>query len=247
MSLDDLTLDGGEIWGTSAEGPSEKSEKQKESSRRAQSQLQKTQKDEKKAKQDNDDLFVILSRFIQNPLYEELIPSVILLLQNSYPSRFILVIIALVYPEASQYLLQKIGKNISPDTYKEIHRYPEMHQFHDDHLDTSIRDWVTLWMSSAQEFLSQSESSVILHQKTLDLFASSTRSIAEKSVSIFFSFFLQSSNVTIESKKSETYAVFIISEYENVLHTFLDHADADLKKQTTINTNDLFGIDTSNV
>lgn len=245
MSLDDLTLDGGEISGTSAEAPSERSEKQKESSRRAQSQLQKTQKDEKKAKQDNDDLFLILSRFIQNPFYEDLIPSVILLLQNSYPSRFILVIIALVYPEAAHYLFQKIGKNIPPDVYTKIHRYPEAHQFHDHHLDPSIRDWVTLWMSSAQDFLSQSESSVILHQKTLNLFDASTRSIAEKSVSIFFSFFLWTSNVTIDAKKSEAYAVFIVSEYENVIRTFLDHADEDLKKQSSINSNDLFGIDSS--
>lgn len=242
MSLDDISLDGSEIWGTSSETPSEKSEKQKESSRKAQSQLQKTQKDEKKAKQDNDDLFLILSKFIKNPLYEELIPSVVLLLQNSYPSRFILITIALIYPEASHYLFLKLGKNIQTDIYTKIHHYDQVHEFHDDHLDTSIRDWVTLWMTSAQEFLSQNDSSVILHQKMLDLFSSPMRSIAEKSVSVFFSFFLHRSNVTIEPKKSETYALFIISEYEKVIRTFIDTADEELKKPSTINTNDFFGM-----
>lgn len=242
MSLDDLSLDGNEIWGTSSEAPSEKSEKQKESSRRAQSQLQKTQKDEKKAKQDNDDLFLILSRFIKNPLYEELIPSVVLLLQSSYPSRFIIVIIALIYPEAAHYLFLKLGKNIPVDLYTKIHHYDNVHEFHDDRLDTSIRNWVTLWMSSAQEFLSQNESSVILHQKTLDLFSWPMRSVAEKSVSLFFSFFLRTSNVSIEAKKSETYAFFIISEYEKVIRTFLDTADEDLRKPSPINTNDFFGM-----
>ncbi len=242
MSLDDLSLESGEIWGTSSEAPSEKSEKQKESSRRAQSQLQKTQKDEKKAKQDNDDLFLILARFIKNPLYEELIPSVVLLLQNSYPSRFILVIIALVYPEAAHHLFIKLGKNIPIDTYTKIHHYSELCEFHDDHLDTSIRDWVTLWMGSAQEFLSRNDNSVILHQKTIDLLSTSTRNIAEKSVSVFFSFFLKTANVTIESRKSETYALFIISEYEKILHMFLDSADNDLTQKTSVNTNDFFGM-----
>ncbi len=242
MSLDDLNLDGGEIWGTSSEAPSERSEKQKESSRRAQSQLQKTQKDEKKAKQDNDDLFIILARFIKNPLYEDLIPSVVLLLQNSFPSRFTLIIIALVYPEAAHYLFLKLSKNIPTDIYTNIHHYDEIHQFHDDQLDPSLRNWVTLWMSSAQEFLSQSDNSVILHQKTLELFSSPTRSMVEKSMSIFFTFFLRRSNVIIEPKKSETYAIFIISEYEKVLRVFLDAADEDLKKSSIVNTNDFFGM-----
>jgi hypothetical protein len=55
----------------------EVSEKQKESYKKAQAQIQKSQKDEKKAKSDNDDLFAILLRFIQNPYYEELIPMIV--------------------------------------------------------------------------------------------------------------------------------------------------------------------------
>jgi hypothetical protein len=48
----------------------EKSEKQKESYKKAQTQIQKSKKDEKKAKGDNEELFHILTRFISNPYYE---------------------------------------------------------------------------------------------------------------------------------------------------------------------------------
>jgi hypothetical protein len=83
----------------------EVSEKQKESYKKAQVQIQKSQKDERKAKSDNDDLFAILLRFIQNPYYEELIPMIIELLQISTPSRLILIYIAILYPEAALYIL----------------------------------------------------------------------------------------------------------------------------------------------
>ena len=89
----------------------EQSEKQRESYKKAQAQIQKSQKDEKKAKGDNDQLFAILERFIQNPYYEELIPLVTTLLQRAVPSRYILTLIALFYPEATIHLLTAIGKH----------------------------------------------------------------------------------------------------------------------------------------
>lgn len=73
----DLDLESGGGISGSAEVAREASEKQKESSKKAQAQLQKTQKDEKKAHQDNALLFQVLSRFLQNPYYESLVPSVV--------------------------------------------------------------------------------------------------------------------------------------------------------------------------
>lgn len=99
------SLDSGNGPSSGSEKASEQSEKQKESSKRAQSQLQKTKKDEQKAKGDNTILFYILTRFIQNPLYDELIPTVTILLESTYPSRFILCIISLIFPEAAQHVL----------------------------------------------------------------------------------------------------------------------------------------------
>ncbi len=242
MSLEELTLDSGELASNASEAPSEKSEKQKESSKKAQAQLQKTQKDEKKAKQDNDDLFILLSRFIQNPLYESLIPDVVLLLQNGYPSRFILTLMALVYPESAYMIFHKVEKNIDTTIYASLHHYKEQIVFSNDTLHPSLREWVTLWMSSSQLFLLQDESSVILQQKTLNLFETPLSHISHTAVSHFFSFFLASRNIIIEKKQADTYSDFILSEYQNTIKKFLQNADIDLKKAMTIEETDLFGI-----
>jgi hypothetical protein len=168
-------------------------------------------------------------RFIQNPLYEELIPSTILLLEKAYPSRFILVIIALVFGEAAYFIFGKLGKETPIDIYTNIHHYPLPHKFHDEDIHSSIRYWITLWMSRAQEFLSQEESSAILTQKTSTLLHSTnSRSIAQESMKVFFVFFLASKNIVIDSKKADLYAEFIISEYEKTLDIFLLNVDKEL-------------------
>jgi hypothetical protein len=242
MSFDDLSLDGSEV-GSSPEAPSEKSEKQKETSRRAQAQLQKTQKDEKKAKSDNDDLFDLLSRFIQNPLYEDIIPTVVLLLQNAYPSRFILVSIALIYPEASYYLFQKLQKSIPHNIYTQMHHYEKAHPFHNDDMHPSIRDWVTLWMSSSQEFLTTEDSSVVLMQKLIHLLSESpTRRVAHVGISEIFRFFFLERNVIIDKPKADAYAEFIIIQLENSLNLSLESTDKDLRTGEVLDTNSLFGI-----
>lgn len=242
MSLEELNLDGGEIASNASEAPSEKSEKQKESSRRAQAQLQKTQKDEKKAKQDNDDLFLLLARFIQNPLYESLIGDVVLLLQNAYPSRFILVLIALVYPEAAHYLFDKINKHVDTKVYTDLYHYTNLEPFHNDTLHPSLREWVTLWMSSSQEFLRQKESSVVLQQKTITLFSAPTKIVARESITKFFIFFLASKNISIQPNTASTYGDFILTEYEKVILSFLKDADVDLRDDIKLDARDLFGM-----
>ncbi len=242
MSLDELTLDGNEIWGTSREAPSEKSEKQKEVSRRAQVQLQKTQKDEKKAKGDNDDLFLLLAQFIKNPLYEVLIPSITILLQHAYPSRFILTLTALVYPDAAHYLFEKLEKKIPIDRYIRLYTYPERHIFHNDDIHPSLRDWVTLWMTSSQQFLVNNSTSTILTEKLMLLLASPERSRAIESISDIFWYFFSTKNVTLEKDKADTYAHFILTQLEQVLSEYLKSSDPDLRAGEGVDINTLFGI-----
>ena len=93
---------------SSPEAIREKSEKQKESYKKAQAQIQRAQKDEKKAKGDNDELFQILTRFIQNPYYESLVPRLTELLSIAFPSRPILGMLALIYPDAAYLVLSTI-------------------------------------------------------------------------------------------------------------------------------------------
>jgi hypothetical protein len=124
MSLDDLHIseDPGGV-GQSSEAPSEVGEKQRAAAKKAQVQLQKTQKDERKAKIDSDEIFHILSKFIQNPLYEECYSSIIALLQAEYPSRFALAITALVYPEASYFLFSKTGRDDEISRITQLYSY----------------------------------------------------------------------------------------------------------------------------
>lgn len=242
MSLDELNLDSSEVWWNSAETPSEKNEKQKEPSKRAQIQLQKTQKDEQKAKWDNVALFHILTRFIQNPLYEDLIPSVITLLEAAYPSRYIISIIALVYPQAAQYILLHTGKSEAIEKYKNLHRYADRTIFHNDTMHESIREWVSLWMSTTQEFLIARDSSIILHQKCITLLSGEKRSVIKNAIMVFFTYFFDMRNVSIEANKAETYAVFILWEYEKSVNTYLSLSDTDLRFQSSIDANSLFGL-----
>lgn len=241
MSLDDLSLESSDGNISSAETPSPQSEKQKESSRRAQAQLQKTQKDEKKARSDNDDLFSILSRFINNPLYSELVPEITILLQNNYPSRFLLVLIALVSPEASYYLLEKTGRNDFKSKVLSLYRYPESVEFTDS-IDSSLRDWITLWLTLGEQFITHPEASVVLVQKFSSLLESSHGNVAKESLAKIFQFFFSERNVILSLDKARAYSDFILSQLKTSLDTALIHMDSDLKEVKEISQRDLFGI-----
>jgi hypothetical protein len=242
MSLDELSLDSGEGIGASAEAPSEKSEKQREQSKKAQAQLQKTQKDEKKAKTDNDELFFLLTRFIKNPLYEELVPMVVLLLQKEYPSRFLLVIIALVFPEASAYLLRQTGLDEKVSTISGLFHSSEKVLFDDTILDPSLREWITLWLTATERFLLSSSASTILSQKLLWLIIKNEDGVTLDSVGVFFRHFFISRNIIISEEKSRAYAWYIISQMRDSLDAHIITLDPELRREQSVDARDLFGV-----
>ena len=218
------------------------SEKQREKAKKAQAQLQKTQKDEKKAQADNVALFAILVRFIENPLYEELIPSITELLTRSFPSRFILTIVAIIYPEAAQYLFATLGKHEEVEKYMHLHRYPENIPFDDRALHASIREWITLWLARSQTFLTHPEGSTVLKTRLLALLSPPHEEVAKKVLSQFFQSFLSLRNVTIGEKQADTYAEFILSEYKKSLREYMKGADMDLAIHSNLRAEDLFGL-----
>lgn len=242
MESENSEFESGNWLSSSWEASKEKSERQKESSKRAQSQLQKIQKDEKKAKWDNEDLFLILSRFIQNPLYETQILWVTSLLEKTYSSRFIMSVVALVFPEAAQFVLRATGNQSLISQITHLHHYELRQKFDDETIHASIRDWMSTWIRVSQEFLTQEESSLILMEKLSNLLASSDRKYALLVLSDFFSFFFDMRNLSIDTKKSLAYADFILSELQISLLKYLDTSDTDLRKWEEIDTNRLFGI-----
>lgn len=242
MSFDELTLDTSEGPSSASEGPKEQSEKQRESSRRAQAQLQKVQKDEKKAKADNEELFRILSRFIQNPLYSDLIGDVTILLQNNFPSRFLLFVISLVYPEASYHLLETTGQSSQKDKVLALYHYKEPTPF-DDSIHATLRDWITLWLTAGEQFITHPEASVVLVQKFSNLISTAPQSeIAKKSLARVFWFFFATKNVILSPEKSLAYSDFILSQLKTSLDSSLVHMDSDLKEYREIRERDIFGI-----
>ena len=59
---------------------------------------------------------------------------------------------------------------------------------------------------------------------------------------VFFTYFFDMRNVSIEANKAETYAVFILWEYEKSVNTYLSLSDTDLRFQSSIDANSLFGL-----
>ncbi len=226
------------------EAVKEKSEKQREAYKKAQSQLQKSQKDEKKAKVDSDDLFAILSRFIQNPYYETLIPMITELLQSGVPPRFIIGLTALVYPESALYVLTKIGKKEGIEHLLSIYRYPEQTRFDEHNLHPSIRNWMSYWVQFSGTYLTKPDASEILWQKLSEILVKNdVRWVVEEGIHQFLQFFFISRNINIPSKITESYAQFIVREHKKTLEQFLQNSDPDLTGSHEMNQIHLFGLE----
>lgn len=240
MELDNFDLDSSNWISGSPEAIGEKSEKQKESAKKAYSQLQKTQKDEKKAKGDNDQLFILLTKFIQNPLYEELVPDITKLLELAFPSRFILTIVSLVYPDAADYIFRKTNDHQNFSNILHLHVYEKVIDFDEDTIHESIRTWISLWMNVSQKFLLQEDASIILHKKLIDIISTNNRQVANEVFRNFFVFFFERRNVQIDQNRAQLYSSFIISEFEKGIKKILENSDKDLTSTTQLDSNTLF-------
>lgn len=236
--IESPSLDSGSWLSTWWEKTREQSEKQRESYKKAQTQIQKSQKDEKKAKGDNDNLFVILERFIQNPYYEELIPLVTELLRLSVPSRYILTLIALFYPEATIYLLTAIGKHDDIKILLSMHREEDLVDFDESSLHPSIRTWMSTWVQAGQLFIVQDTMSTILKKKLLDLFQSNIALSDALSEGIYF--FFTSRNLRVSKKTTQSYAVHITHEYIVALKKSIQWWEQDLLEDVSLDNHALF-------
>ena len=224
----------------SPEAIREKSEKQKESYKKAQAQIQKSQKDEKKAKWDNDELFDILTRFIQNPYYESLIPTLTELLIIALPSRPIIGILALIYPDAAHYVLQTIHQWERIHILKSLHRYHEPWVFHEKNLHESIRQWINIWIDSFDKYIIDSWGSLIMQKKFLNMIEEKEEIIIS-SITEFVWFFFESRNIIISKSTTASYTRFILKNFRKTLEKSLDdHPDREILQKEKSNDSTLF-------
>jgi hypothetical protein len=229
------------LWSAGTpEATKEQSEKQKESYKKAQAQLQKAQKDEWKAQKDNSVLFDILLRFIQNPYYNELIPIVTDLLSFGLPSRYILALTALVYPESALHMLTSLGKRESIHTLLNIHRHESVIEFNDAHIDPTIRAWMTEWISAFHLYLTHEDSSVISLHILKDKVESSLFQKVLDAFSYFLIFFFRSRNISISEKKAHSYTWFILTEILDIVNERIRVSDSDFRLSS--DDPDFFGL-----
>lgn len=64
----------------------------------------------------------------------------------STPSRYIIALTALVYPESALYVLTKLGKKGTIDALLSLHHYEQKEQFNEQTLHPSIRNWMSTWV-----------------------------------------------------------------------------------------------------
>lgn len=238
--FDSTSIESSDSPWAGAEKSQEQSEKQRESYKKAQAQIQRSQKDEKKAKWDNDNLFLILERFIQNPYYEELIPLVTELLRKSTPSRYIISLISLFYPEATIHLLKSIDKQSDIDKLLSLHREPTPIEFHESTLHPTIRNWMSVWVQSSQLYLTHTDMSLVMQNKLLIWLKDDpyfTSAIAE-----CLYFFFTSRNLKTEKNIMMRYAQHIGVEYKTLLTASLQDTADDILDTPTVDDHTLFGL-----
>ena len=230
-------------WGApSPEAVREKSEKQKESYKKAQAQIQRAQKDEKKAKWDNDELFHILTRFIQNPYYETLVPQVTELLSIALPSRPIIGMLALIYPDAAHHVFHTIGEWDRIHLMQSLHRYDEPWIFHERDLHASLREWISTWIDSFDRYMITEGSSLIMQKKFFTMIEESESTILS-GITEFVLFFFQSRNIIISRSTTEAYSRFILKNIRSTLQkSIFAHPDADIAADKPLDDMNLFGL-----
>jgi hypothetical protein len=229
-------------WGIpSPEAVREKSEKQKESYKKAQAQIQRAQKDEKKAKWDNDELFHILTRFIQNPYYEVLIPQITDILSIALPSRPIIGMLALIYPDAAHHVLYAIWESDQIHQMQALYRYDDLWIFQERELHITLRQWMSTWIDSFDRYIVTWESSIVMQKKFLTMIDDSEKRILV-AISGFVGFFFQSRNIVISLSTIESYSQFILKNIRTTLQKSLQyHPDRDITQGEIVADTTLFG------
>jgi hypothetical protein len=224
----------------SPEAIREKSEKQKESYKKAQAQIQKSQKDEKKAKWDNDELFHVLSRFIQNPYYEALVPRITELLTIALPSRPIIGMLCLIYPDAAHSVLHTIGQWQRINLLKTLYRYDTPWNFQESELHESIRQWMSVWIDSMDQYIVSDGASIVMQKKFISMI-DNQEAIILKWITDFVFFFFESRNIVISPSTTESYARFILKNiYTTLQRSLADHPDKEIINENKVSDSALF-------
>ena len=182
------------------------SEKYKESSQKSQKWIQKTQKDEKKAKKYDFILAWFLVKIIVDKKYDFILVKLFKASDFWYTSNFILWILSLINTEISNKIRNSSNKSLIIFNYKN----QEKIKFDDSNLPLEIKNRINEWIEDIIDSVIIDYSS-IQNQKNLESLEND-KWIINEYVNDILNFFLNSINIDINKKDSENISNFIISE-----------------------------------
>lgn len=150
---------------------------------------------------------------------------------------------ALVYPEATLFVLETLGQRERIHQMTHLFRYEILTTFDESTLHESLRTWISAWMDFSLQFLTRDgDASIVLAQKSVDLLRSGKRTLYLQALRSFFSFFFLSRNLDITPDKTTAYTDFMVHEFEQSLLRFLDGKDVDLREAPRYDMSSLFGV-----
>lgn len=209
MSIEELSfwLESSEwVWGSVESWNLEVSEKYKESSKKAQQWIQRTQKDEKKAKKYDFILAWFLVKIILDKKYDPIIIQLFKSTDFGYTSNFVLWIISLINIEISN----KIRENLNKPQIDFDYKNSETIKFDDSNLPEQVKNRINDWIEDIIDSVSI-EYSNVQAKRIINSLKKDNWIISNYITSVLI-FFLNSINISVDKNTAKWISNFIILE-----------------------------------
>lgn len=209
-SIDDL--DSWEV-GSQARETSEQQQERKDNFKKWLAWIKRTQKDEKKAKKDNDFLFDIIVEILRDKKYDILIPFIVELLEIWAPSNFIIWAVSLIYDKANILIKKNYSwvENEKALTKLEYKKTNEMIEFKEETLDITLRNRINEWIEDIYSVVSNDPSTIISKR----FLTHTSKKEKEKYINLMvaiLTFFFYDLNIVIQKNIAFKYSEFILGE-----------------------------------
>lgn len=192
--------------------------------------IQKTRKDEKKAKKDNDFLYKLIIDIIRDEKYDVIIPLIIELLKISVPSNLIIGVISLIFNEAV-YIIRTYYKSwtdLIEIDYKKAKAFSlaltyiktdEVVEFDDNNINLELKKRINEWIEDIINVISFDPSSIMTEKFLHLLDDKKNKEPILNYIAGVFIFFLHDLNIYISKEKAMLYSGFILKEVVDKLNS----------------------------